>query len=127
MIKNKIPETVLEMWIGETLFGVVCELIGIWFVKDKLGFTVGIICGVILALICIYHLWWAINRSMSMNEDKAGKFVGTQYGIRYACLILLVTLLYITGWGNPFAAFLTYVGMKAAAYMQPFIHKLLRR
>lgn len=127
IIQNKIPETVLEMWIGEVLYGCVCELAGIWFVSNKPGYTIGLICGMVLAMAGIYHLWWAIDKSFDKEEKDAGKFVGTQYGIRYALLIMTVAILYVTGWGNAFAAFIGYIGMKMAAYLQPFIHKKLRR
>lgn len=126
-LQNKIPEIVLEMWIGEFLFCLLCELIGIWFVKDKIGFTIGLACGGLLALASIYHMWWALDRSMDMDEKGAGKFVGSQYGIRYALIVFLVALLYVTKWGNAFAAFFSYLGMKMAAYIQPFIHRLIRR
>jgi len=127
VIKKKVPETVLEMWIGEILLGILVEAIGLIFVKDRLNFTIGLVCGVLLSIAGIYHMWWAIDRSLDMNEKKAGRFVGTQYGIRYACLIMLVAILYVTGWGNAFAAFGGYIIMKLAAYIQPFIHKVLRR
>lgn len=126
-IQKVIPETVYEMWIGELLFGIVAELIGVLLVKNKVGYSIGLWSGVVLAFISIYHMWWAIDRAFDMNENKAGKFVGSQYGIRYALLIMMVAILYVTGWGNAFAAFLGYIGMKLAAYIQPFIHKILRR
>lgn len=126
-IKNRIPDTVLEMWIGEIFFGIVVLAIGLIFAKAKLNFAIGLVCGVALSIVSIYHMWWAIDRSFNLEEQKAGRFVGAQYGIRYACLIMLVAVLYVTGWGNAFAAFGGYILMKLAAYIQPFIHKVLRR
>lgn len=124
---KKLPDTVTEMWIGECLWGVVCELIGVWFVTDKLGCSIGLWLGVILSAYSAYHMWKCIDVAMDMQEDSASKYLGSRYIIRYFLLIILVVALYFTGWGNPFAAFVGYLGMKPAAYIAPFIHKLLRR
>ena len=124
-ILSIFPETVIEMWLGQLLFFAVCELTGVWFVSDKTGYTIGLLCGTLLALGSIYHIWWALDKSLDMEEKRAGGFVGTQYGIRYGALILLIAFLYVTGFGNAFAAFLGYMGIKATAYMQPFIHRIL--
>ena len=124
---SELPETVTEMWIGELLFGIICEMLAVWFVNNKFGFTIGICGGTLLAIFNTYHMWWVLDRSFDMDENKAGKYAGAQYGIRYALLIVLVAVLYLTGWGNAFAAFAAYMGIKVAAYIQPFIHKLIRR
>ena len=124
---KKPTEVVVEMWIGELFFAVLCELIGFFLVKNRITYTIGIASGMLLACFAIYHMWWVIDKSFDKDEKDAGKFAGAQYGIRYALLILLVSVLYVTNWGNAFAAFLSYIGMKVAAYIQPFIHKLIRR
>lgn len=126
-IKNRLPETVTEMWIGEGLWGVVCELVSVWFVQQKLALSIGIWLGVLLSLFCTYHMWKSIDTSLDMDEGHAGKYLGSRYVIRYFALIVLVVILYFTKWGNPFAAFIGYLGMKPAAYIAPFIHKILRR
>lgn len=127
-IKNKLPDTVVEMWIGEVLFGLLCQLIGIFLVKERLGYSIGLWCGVILTIFCTWHMWSTIDRSLTIADEKsAGKYVGSRYVIRYFALIVMVAVLYITGWGNAFAAFLGYMGMKPAAYLAPFIHNKIRR
>lgn len=127
-LDEMVSETVTEMWIGEILFGIVCNLIVVWFVHDKLGFMIGLWAGVALCIFSIYHMQTTIYRSLDItDENDAGKYVGSRYLIRYAALIALVVILYFTGIGNAFAAFAGYMGMKPAAYIQPFIHKLIRR
>jgi len=127
-LDEAVSETVTEMWIGEMLFGILCELIIVWFVQDRLGFSIGLWCGVILGQACVLHMQRTIYRSLDITDEKdAGKYVGSRYLIRYFALIALVAILYFTHVGNAFAAFLGYMGMKPAAYTQPFIHKLIRR
>jgi len=132
MMKNKIkaylpapPAMVMEMWVGIILFACICELIGVWFVKDPAGYTLGIVLGAALSCFCTYHLWATLDKSLGSDDEKrAARMVGGGYIIRYLLLIVLVVVLYFTGVGNPFAAFLGYIGMKPAAYMQPAIHRL---
>lgn len=125
--KNKFSDTVVEMWIGEGLWGIICELVSVWFVQQKLNLSIGLWLGVALSAFCTYHMWKSIDIAMSMDEGGAGKYLGSRYVIRYFALIVLIAILYFTKWGNPFAAFVGYLGMKPAAYIAPFIHKLLRR
>lgn len=127
-LEDRFSETVVEMWIGELIFGLVCELAGVWFVKDKIGCSIGLWLGIILSIFCTWHMYYSIDRSLSFtNEKDAGKYLGSRYLIRYFAIIALIVVLYFTGIGDVFTAFLGYLGMKPAAYIQPFIHKLLRR
>ncbi len=126
--RTRIPAIVIELCVGIIAFSLVCELIGIWFVSDKAGFSVGLWLGCALACVCSYHIWSLLDRSLELNDEKAAaRRVGTGYIIRYAALIVLIVILYFTRIGSPFAAFLGYIGMKPAAYMQPTVHKISDR
>ena len=123
-----IPGIVIELWIGIMAFAIVCELVGIWFVPDRLKFTTGLFLGALLSCACSFHIWYALDKSLgSADEKAAARRVGAGYLVRYVALILLVVILYFTGIGSPFAAFLGYMGMKPAAYIQPTIHKAADR
>lgn len=127
-IKQKPGVTVFEMWIGTVLFAILCEFIGIWFVKDRAAYTMGIVSGALLSCFATWHIWYMLDSSLETGDEKtASRRIGTGYLIRYFALIILIVVLYLTRIGSPFAAFIAYFGMKPAAYMQPFIHRLLRR
>ena len=40
---KKIDETVREMWLGTFLWGCLCELVSVWWVKDRLYSGLGIL------------------------------------------------------------------------------------
>lgn len=42
---KKIDETVREMWLGTFLWGCLCELVSVWWVKDRLYSGLGILIG----------------------------------------------------------------------------------
>ncbi len=115
------------MWIGIIIFACLCELVGVWFVHDKAHYTIGLLLGALLSCASVYHMWYVLDRSLGTDEKKAARLVGSGYIIRYCVLIILIVVLYFTDFASPFAAFLGYMGMKPAAYIQPYTHKVTDR
>ncbi len=115
------------MWIGELIFLALCEGVGMLLVQDKVGYSIGLVLGVILAMISTYHIWWVLDKALDFDEKTAEKMIGTKYLIRYLAIIVLILLLYFTGIGSPFAAFLGYMSLKAGAYIQPLIDKVNKK
>lgn len=65
MMKNlleKVNETVLELWTGILLWGIVCQLIPVWFLKEKADYSLGLWLGILLAGASAFHMWWALDR-----------------------------------------------------------------
>ena len=126
VIKEKIlsNETLLEMWLGTVLFGAVCQLGLVWFLKDKLGYSIGLWLGIVAALLTILHLSVSLEKALDLGEGGAKKHMVTQNLVRYFVLILFLVVLMITDFANPLAAFLGLMGVKAGAYLQPVLHKV---
>ena len=124
VIKEKIKnnETLLEMWIGCFLFGVLCQVSIVWFVKDKAGYSIGLWLGILAAALTVLHLSISLDRALDLGEGGAKKHMVIQNLVRYFVLIFFLVLLMITDFANPLAAFLGLMGVKAGAYLQPFIH-----
>ena len=126
VIKEKIlsNETLLEMWLGTVLFGAVCQLGLVWFLKDKLGYSIGLWLGIMAALLTIFHLSVSLEKALDLDEGGAKKHMVTQNLVRYFVLILFLVVLMITDFANPLAAFLGLMGVKAGAYLQPVLYKV---
>lgn len=126
VIKEKIlsNETLLEMWLGTVLFGVVCQAGLVWFIKDKLGYSLGLWLGIVAALLTILHLSVSLDKALDLGEGGAKKHMVTQNLVRYFVLIIFLVVLMITDFANPLAAFLGLMGVKAGAYLQPVLHKV---
>ncbi len=129
VIKEKIlsNETLLEMWLGTVLFGVVCQVGLVWFLKDKLGYSLGLWLGIVAALLTILHLSVSLDKALDLGEGGAKKHMVTQNLVRYFVLIIFLVVLMITDFANPLAAFLGLMGVKAGAYLQPVLHKVFGR
>ena len=120
-------KTVVEMWVGEWIFLVMCECAGFFFAGSNLvSYSVGLLCGVLLAMAATYHMWWVLDRALDFDEKTAQKMISTKYLVRYFAVILLLLVLWATKIGNPFAAFLGYMGLKVGAYLQPLVDKIYR-
>ncbi len=123
---KKIDPTLLELCLGILLFGAVCQLTIVWFLKDKAGFSLGLWCGVLLGLGCAVHMWWSINRYLDYGTD-APKAAAKDNLIRYGVILAVMAIIMLTGIAQPLAAFLGLMGLKVAAYIRPITHKLIRR
>ena len=110
---KKIDETVREMWLGTFLWGCLCELVSVWWVKDRL-------IGMLLAMAGIWHMWKVLDTALELAND-AQKYVTSKNLLRYAVVLVVFAVLMLTHFADPLAAFAGLMGMKASAYLQPFI------
>lgn len=122
--QTKLTSTVLEMIIAMILFGVLCELIGIWFVQDKLSYSVGLWIGIILAIGMALHMAWALDKGMDLSRKQAMAKIRSNSMIRYVVVVIIYAIVAVTNVGNPLAAFLGIMSLKVSAYLQPLTHKL---
>lgn len=123
-VVEKINETVFELWTGILIWGAVCQIIPVWFVSDKIGYSLGLWTGILLAGASAYHMWWALDRGLD-DEGSAQGYIRKQGLIRYAVILAVFAVLMLTDAANPLSAFLGIMGLKAGAYLQPFLHKRL--
>ncbi|MEG1847950.1 MAG: ATP synthase subunit I [Lachnospiraceae bacterium] len=116
-----------ELLTGILAFGIVCELVGVWFVTDKLGFSLGLFLGVLLALGMAIHMALTLDTAVNMEQSSAEKKVRLSGIARYLIIIIVFILVMVTHIANPLAAFLGVMSLKVAAYLQPFTHRVGER
>ena len=134
-MKDKINETLLELLIGILLWGVIWQAAGVWFVADKAGCSLGLWLGVVTAGLCAVHMYRALDLALDLPEKDAQKYVMSRNMMRYGLILLdrwqnshyILLVLMITEAGNPLCCFLGVMGLKAAAYLQPVLHKVMKR
>lgn len=126
----KIDETLLSLMIGIIIFGLVSQLVGMWFVDSIFKYTTGLWCGVVLALLCAWHMWWTLDKNLTVNADNelgARAYSTKNNLIRYAVIVVVFAILCLTDFCYPLAAFLGVMGLKIGAYMAPLISKLMNK
>lgn len=101
------------------------EAAGVWFVKDKLRYSTGLWIGIVMACAMAIHMAVIIDEAVDTGTENGAKNkVIFQSVLRY---IVVVSVFFITAkfkLGNFIMVFIGVEGLKAAAYMQPFIHKI---
>lgn len=125
--KIKANQTLAELVIGILCFGVVCQIVGIFFAHDQLAFAVSLWVGIIAAVGMAFHMNYTINKALAYDEGTAEKVTRSSYFLRYGCAMVLLGVVAVTGVTNLVVTFLGIMGLKIGAYMQPFMHKLLQR
>jgi len=129
-MKEKIADvnkTLLELLAGIFIYGIICQVVGFVLVEDRFSYSTGLWIGIITAIAAAIHIWKSLDRALDFDEGTAGKKMQAQSVIRYVIIVIIMGLTMINGVTNPLAAFLGIMGLKVAAYLQPFTHKLLIR
>ena len=124
--KNKMNETLKELLVGILFYGIIVEIMGLIFGKEKLYFTIGLWIGVFLGLSSAIHMWWGLDRGVELG-DGATKFLMSQNMIRYGVIVVAFGVLCLLDLGSPLAAFAGIMGLKVGAYLQPFTHKIITK
>ena len=118
----------MELWVGSALFSVLAFLVGIWFVENRIAYALGLLVGMITSMYLARHMARSIEKML--EQAKLGADIGAgmrvssllRYGIVVLVLIAAVT---VSEWVNPISVFIGIIGLKVAAYLQPFTHKIV--
>ncbi len=112
---------------GMVLFGVVSQIVGMFFVEEKLNYSIGLWIGVLIAAFMAFHMAWSLNSALDQDVKGAQAVATRQNIIRYLIVVLILGILMITEIGNPIAAFVGVMGLKVSAYLQPIFQKLFHK
>ena len=124
---REINESLPDLMVGIVIFGIAAELLPIWFIEDKTGYSIGLFLGILSALFSAWHMAYILGRVIDHDEASATKNMQKGSALRYGIQLILIGVLGVTGLGNPIAAFIGMLTLKVSAYAAPFTHKLLRR
>ena len=122
-----LKQTLLEMIAGMIFFGGICELAGVWWVKDKLACSIGLWIGVAIAAGMAIHMAWSFDRVMDLPEKAATNKVRVQSILRYGILLIIFAIILLTDFVHPLTAFLGVMSLKVSAYLQPFSHIVFQK
>ncbi len=122
-MRKRIDPTLFELCLGILLYGVVFQVILLFFSREA-AYSLGLWIGVLLAVAGSIHMWWSLDRGIDQASKQAAKTIGTNNLIRYFILVAVVFVLIYTHFANPIFTFCGYMGMKVSAYLNPWLHKI---
>lgn len=109
-------------------YGFVLQFTGMWFVNDKLSYSIGLWYGIAVAVGIAINIAAVLWDAVSMGESKnANRRIIAKSVLRYAVVAILLIILGYFKFGNLFAAFLGILGLKVSAYLLPLLSGLANR
>ena len=125
---KKQNATLIELWVGIVFFALVSLLVGIWFVENQIAYASGLLVGALTAIYLAWHMARSIDKMLDKAELGADPGVGMRVSslLRYGIVIaVLIITAFVSEWVNPISTFVGIIGLKVAAYLQPFTHKIV--
>ena len=119
--------TLTELLAGSVLSGIVFEVIGLSFVKDKLSHSIGMVIGIFIALAMATHMAFSLNSALYWDEENAKKAIWKSYLFRYIAVAICIGLIAYFKIGNVISCFFGIMTLKPAAYLQPHLHRFVNK
>lgn len=119
---KRINEALPALVVGIFLYGLLAEAVTIWFVKDKINWSIGLGVGILCAVGMAIHLAIVIDDSVRLG-NSAGVLAAKSV-LRYIVVAVVFFAMAISGIGDVIAAFVGVMGLKLAAYAQPKVDAL---
>ena len=123
---RKRNRTLLEMQAGILFFGLICQLVGSFIVREQMPYAVSLWFGLAFAFAASIHMYRTLDRALWCGKD-ASAIVVRGYLFRYGMVAAAAIILSLTEALNPLVFFLGYMSLKVTAYLQPITHKLCNR
>lgn len=124
---REVNDSLPDLLTGILIFGLLAELVPVWFIDDKAGYTIGLLIGIVTAMFAAWHMAWSLDKAFDYEEETATRKLQKGSALRYGVQLVVLGVLMVTGLANPLAAFLGMWSLKVSAYLSPFTHKLFRR
>ncbi|MFI3236568.1 MAG: hypothetical protein R3Y47_00910 [Lachnospiraceae bacterium] len=126
-VLKKIDRTLFEMILGIFFYGIVGQVLIIVFSEAIFFVSLGWWIGVMVAVISNIHMWWSLNRALGLDAKSATTLITTQNMLRYVLIVVVMAVVMITEVANPLVAVFGLFGLKAGAYLQPFMHRFMKK
>lgn len=123
-INPVLPELMLEL----VLYGLVIQFTGVWFVEDRLRYSTGLWIGIAAAALMAINMAVVILDTVELaSEKRASRKSALFSAIRYIVVVAAFVVTGVFHLGNLITMFIGVMGLKVAAYLQPFTHKFITK
>ncbi len=123
---KKSDRILLEMYTGILFVGIVCQLVGVFFVQNQARYASSLWFGILFSLIATTHMGRTLSRAL-IDSENASKIIVRGYTVRYVMIIFVMIVIGVTDVMNPLIVFMAYMSLKVTAYLQPITHKLYNK
>lgn len=120
---KRLNQALPNLVIGILIYGLLVELVGVWFVNDKFKYTTGLFIGIGCAVGMAIHIAMIIEESVRIGEGHE-KYLSFKSVMRYLVLCAIIITMTYCKLGNMFTALIGILGLKVSAYAQPLLDKI---
>lgn len=125
---RRLNDALPGLVMGILIYGLAVELIGVWFVADKLRFTSGLAIGITLAEGMAINIAVVLQDAVDVyGESNARKMIIAKSLLRYTVVAIVFFVMMKFNLGNLISAFIGVIGLKVSAYLQPFAHRFISK
>lgn len=125
---KRLNDALPELILGILIYGLVVEVVGVWFVSDKLRYSSGLLIGIVLACGMAINMAIVLEDAVSiMGENHAQAKIIAKSVLRYIVVVIVFVVMMYFNLGNLYTAFIGVMGLKVAAYLQPLTHKTISK
>lgn len=125
-MKSEVKNLILEISVGIVLYNAVLSIAAL-IIYPRTSVFLGFATGMVVALLMFIHMSLTFQKAAAAVDEETAKR-RTTVGVIFRSLVYLAVLVVIL-WKVPeiniIAVALGVMGLKAAAYAQPFIHQVM--
>lgn len=123
---KRLNEALPGLTAGILAYGLVVWLIGIWFVRDRLMFTTGLLIGIGCAVGMAIHIAVVLLDSVALGDGHTRR-IAAKSVLRYLVVAAIFFAMMYFHLGSLISAFIGVLGLKISAYAQPFFQKTVHK
>lgn len=118
--KNKAIWTVVDLWIGLSIYFLFFEIIGLIFVENRIPYTIGLLFGCITAAFLAWNMFVSIDQALDMSEQDAIKYTKRKSIVRALVMLVVAFVGMRVFWISFPGVIIGILGLKISAFLQPY-------
>lgn len=120
---NDVIKTRNGLILTTIVLGIVCIVVGLFFVNGMLPWILGIVIGVLMCIFRVFSMTRSIEKAVNMTPEDAKNFAQLQYVFRYVVTLAVAVVACYTGYANVFGVIVGLLLLQPAVYIYNFIDK----
>lgn len=103
--------------------GVICMVIGLFFVDSLITWILGIAIGVLICIFRVFSMTRCLEKAVDMEPEDAKNYAKSQYMLRYIIAFAVAVIACYKGFANPIGVIVGLVLLQPAVYIYNFIDR----
>ncbi len=120
---RRYNDTLPYLVLGIVIYAGLIELAGVWFVKEKLAYSIGLWFGAAIAIFMAINMAKVIYDSVTFGVGRGRLIVKSL--VRYFIVVILLIGFGYFKFGNLYTAIVGVFGLKIAAYLVPVLARFV--